>query len=670
MKHFLVLLLVVIPLQTFAGRVIKNPEIEYSPSWMTITEIELTREATIVRAVLAGGGSVLSNTVLKDRGSDKEYKLIRVEGINPHKRAAGDTKCTIYFEPLAPGVREFNYVEVGKDPFGNFYGIKLHSKPKSSNRRKAFTPESLGYDHYMSQPFTPDSAWHFSNEPYKDIITPGKAQIKIHLARLPKELAGKAPSVTLMKENQILRKEETTLATLDDNSCYTLDIDLLYPQHFYMAPFGNIFIIPGDTLEVFSTLEPSHGNRSPRYKTFRSKGESAVINTLLPKFVEKYGMSEYDHSAAQALVKKGKDATQRTLERLAGQVNEIFGNEEFRQDLINTPLSTFGKDVVMMSVLAGKCIEIEDFASMYSRNATTQTQREDGSWNVVRNPGFVPLDKKTIYETLLKHKELLYDNPIALCESNQWVFVNRTLYGPLFYDYETTTDDKGGLIYQNRRDYGMAGTFINDLNLSQQLHWYMEHVRKDVNLGVAGDNKETMLDRISDETGKALAGIRNVKVAQEVVSMYRDFVKATETGAAVTDDGWTAEQKALWDKIVSPYKGNVLFLDLWGMGCGPCRAGMMSQKPMVEEMKGEACRFIYITTTDDKASGEKWMKDNNINGEHVYVTREEWKLLKALIGFSAIPRGVLVGKDGKLIESDFYIGNYSTDDLKSFVGRF
>ena len=72
------LLSLLVSLQVMAGKVIKNPVIEYSASWMEITEIELTKEATIVRGVLRQGSSILNNTVLADRNTGKEFKFLRV----------------------------------------------------------------------------------------------------------------------------------------------------------------------------------------------------------------------------------------------------------------------------------------------------------------------------------------------------------------------------------------------------------------------------------------------------------------------------------------------------------------------------------------------------------------------------------------------------------------
>lgn len=212
---------------------------------------------------------------------------------------------------------------------------------------------------------------------------------------------------------------------------------------------------------------------------------------------------------------------------------------------------------------------------------------------------------------------------------------------------------------------------MNDLFLSQNIVNVMEATIKDLKLGKLVDERESALDFMSKYVGESLAGIQNVKVAQTVVEEYRKFVKATETASAEdTGNNWTDEQTALWNRIVSPYKGNTLFLDFWGMGCGPCRAGMTSQKKLVEEMKNEKVKFLYITTEDQKYAAEKWMTENNIKGEHVYITKNEWKQFETMINFTAIPRGVLVSKEGKLIEQDFQVSHFNSEELKKLAERF
>jgi hypothetical protein len=64
------------------------------------------------------------------------------------------------------------------------------------------------------------------------------------------------------------------------------------------------------------------------------------------------------------------------------------------------------------------------------------------------------------------------------------------------------------------------------------------------------------------------------------------------------------------------------------------------------------------------------MNDNNIKGEHIYVTRNEWNLLMDMFNFNAIPHAALIGKDGKVIQNDFKIGSTSLDEIKNLIKKY
>ena len=94
---------------------------------------------------------------------------------------------------------------------------------------------------------------------------------------------------------------------------------------------------------------------------------------------------------------------------------------------------------------------------------------------------------------------------------------------------------------------------------------------------------------------------------------------------------------------------------------------MIAQRKIVEELSGEPVRFLYIC--DEKTSprklAEQWMKGQSINGEHIYLTVDEWNRLSHLFEFSAIPHAVLVGHDGKVITNGFHLS--SADDLRKHL---
>ncbi|WP_243349383.1 TlpA family protein disulfide reductase [Parabacteroides sp. FAFU027] len=114
----------------------------------------------------------------------------------------------------------------------------------------------------------------------------------------------------------------------------------------------------------------------------------------------------------------------------------------------------------------------------------------------------------------------------------------------------------------------------------------------------------------------------------------------------------TTSGESILHKLIDKYKGDVLAIDFWSTGCGPCRSGMTERKDMPDEYKDKKVKFIYIT--DEEASPlepyNNFIKD--IKGEHLRITRDEWNQLAVQYKINGIPHFMIVNKNGAVIENN------------------
>lgn len=113
----------------------------------------------------------------------------------------------------------------------------------------------------------------------------------------------------------------------------------------------------------------------------------------------------------------------------------------------------------------------------------------------------------------------------------------------------------------------------------------------------------------------------------------------------------------IFQSIIDNYKGKIVFVDFWGTWCAPCRAGIAEMKSLKEELANENIVFVYIADqSSPKATYDSMIPD--IKGEHYRLTKDEWNIVASEFGIGAVPRYMLVGKDGKIISDNIvYVGN-------------
>ena len=696
MKRLLLLSLALAAALTAAAqRVIENPDIDYVPTWITFTEISLGSDRTVVKAELRNRPNwwvkVSSDTDLIDPATGNKYHILGAEGIELGKEIympeSGKMPCTLLFEAVPASVERLNMVEEGNQPHNNVYGVHLVKQaPKAPAVADDGTdPRTMTAEYYLSLP--PSRAEvniDYRRHRGMEFCKSATAHVKVHLDNYSPELG--VSVVKLTGYDHVSRGETSVLAEIGPGHTYEADIPMDYPQYVFVDfPAASWLLIPGDTLEVFATVN-SDGT------AFRSSGESAMINALNDKLLDRFHTRGYDlYRQMEDSVAAGRTATEALIDQLTGKYNSIWDGTFAEQYLRDTPLSSFGKELVMVNAGCELLQYMEDLYDMYDSKRIEQHTAEDGSTYYESDPDFEKLDPSRMFDAIRDYQQFIYDNPLTLMSSTTWVIFNRSEYNPVFRShsraaYEYTVNKRYGeepvaatllesiehINSENKLKYGIGECFMAEVTRARDHLLNLANVSKDM----SSLDHEEYVDANMDATMDLLTTITNPYITRKIVEGYiRTKEKVAEHRAAkeggkvagtATKAPASREEQTL-QNIIEPYAGNLLYLDFWGMSCGPCRAGMIAQRETVDELSGEPVRFLYICeeAASPREAAEKWMAEKSIKGEHIYISSDDWNRLSHLFEFSSIPHAVLIGHDGKVITNGFHLS--SADDLRKHL---
>ena len=156
--------------------------------------------------------------------------------------------------------------------------------------------------------------------------------------------------------------------------------------------------------------------------------------------------------------------------------------------------------------------------------------------------------------------------------------------------------------------------------------------------------KEKTNDFIADEAAKIFSVISHPEIMRQAVIAYNEHIKEYEM--KVVEEKPMTKADSIFQRIIEPYKGNVLYIDVWEMSCGPCRSLMLSMRDEVEVNKDKPVKYLYITD-DSEEKCRPFLEPNNIKGEHIHISHAEWGYLQEKFQFSGIPYHFILDKNGK-----------------------
>lgn len=111
--------------------------------------------------------------------------------------------------------------------------------------------------------------------------------------------------------------------------------------------------------------------------------------------------------------------------------------------------------------------------------------------------------------------------------------------------------------------------------------------------------------------------------------------------------------KEVIENLLAPHRGKYVMVDFWASGCGPCIGAINRTHELREQLSDKPVVFMFITAKNSTSSEmyDKYMTPTL--GDKHHISADDWNKIAALFDINGIPRYILFGKDGQLIDDHF-----------------
>lgn len=106
-------------------------------------------------------------------------------------------------------------------------------------------------------------------------------------------------------------------------------------------------------------------------------------------------------------------------------------------------------------------------------------------------------------------------------------------------------------------------------------------------------------------------------------------------------------------KIIEPYKGKIILLDIWGTWCGPCKEALSHSQEEYERLKDYDLVYLYLANNSPNEAWKSVIKEYNVLGDnvvHYNLPAQQQYAIEHFLSVSAFPTYKLIDRDGTILE--------------------
>lgn len=128
----------------------------------------------------------------------------------------------------------------------------------------------------------------------------------------------------------------------------------------------------------------------------------------------------------------------------------------------------------------------------------------------------------------------------------------------------------------------------------------------------------------------------------------------------------------LFAKLVEPYKGKIIYLDVWGTWCGPCKMEMKYTGEIKKAMQGKEVVFMYLANGSPDMSWKNVIKEMHLTGKqvaHYNFPTNQQNLLENHLNVRHYPTYIFIDREGKIVEQKAKLRPSSGQELINYLNE-
>ena len=106
-------------------------------------------------------------------------------------------------------------------------------------------------------------------------------------------------------------------------------------------------------------------------------------------------------------------------------------------------------------------------------------------------------------------------------------------------------------------------------------------------------------------------------------------------------------------KLIEPYKGKIILMDIWGTWCGPCKEALSHSQEEYERLKEFDLVYLYLANNSSDEAWQNVIKQYDVLGDnvvHYNLPSDQQQAIEHFVKITGYPTFKLIDREGNLLD--------------------
>ena len=186
---------------------------------------------------------------------------------------------------------------------------------------------------------------------------------------------------------------------------------------------------------------------------------------------------------------------------------------------------------------------------------------------------------------------------------------------------------------------------LRDIIITRQLYDYLDNTREPL--------KEPVMQYFEENVTLPAAKTFLRAEQDKYLAIQRRDISKSASLKANNDLADMSDGEKILRKIIEPYRGRLILLDVWGTWCAPCKAAMANSKEEFERLKDFGLVYLYLANNSSDESWKNVIKEYDLTGDdivHYNLPADQQRAIERFLDVHSYPSYRLIDRDGTVLD--------------------